>query len=158
MEHIKSQLKQLKAIAPDREFAARAKLQILGETRAPSFALPRVSLPHTISWGWLGAGLTTALVAIVMVIPLAFPEPTFSASLNAENIANEYGNLPINIQLKEISYEQRVNQTIASALTEVSDTKVKHLNADILKTEQAETMLPESSTTDVDAMLQQIMN
>lgn len=157
MEHIKSQLKQLKAITPDRDFAARAKLQILGgERQTVVAALPRFSVSRS-SWAWLGAGLSTALIAVVMMIPLAFPEQTY-ASLNVENIANEYGNLPINIQLKEISYEQNVNQTIATALTEVSDTKIKHLNTEILKTEQAETLLPESSTTDVDAMLQQIMN
>lgn len=158
MEHIKSQLKGLKAITPDREFAARAKLQILGKQRSSMLALPRVvSMPHISPWGWLGAGLTTALLAVITIIPLAFPRPTLSASLNVENLANEYGNLPINIQLKEISYEQRMNQTITSALSEVSGTKVKHLNMDILKTEQQSTLL-ESSTTDVDAMLQQIMN
>ncbi len=156
MEHIKSQLKQLKAITPDRDFAARAKLQILGGERPAIVTLPHFSMSRS-SWAWIGAGLSIALIAVVMMIPLAFPEQTY-ASLDVGNIANEYGNLPINIQLKEISYEQNVNRTIATALTEVSDTKATHLNAEILKTEQAQTALPESSTTDVDAMLQQIMN
>ena len=158
MEHIKSQLKALKAITPDREFAVRAKRAILGEERIALHAVPRFAMPRLSSWGWLGAGLTTAMLVVVTIVPLAYPEPTFSASLNPENITKEYGNLPINIQLKEISYEQRVNQTIASAITEVSDTKVKHLNADILKTEQRGAALSESSTTDVDALLEQIMN
>ncbi len=157
MEHIKRQLKTLNAIAPDREFAARAKARIVGETRtAPSFTLPRVALPHISFWSYAGAGLTAMLLLVITAIPLAFPNPT-AASLNPENLVNEYGNLPINIQLKEITYEQGVNQAIASALSEVSDTKMKHLNASLLKAEQPTSTL-DTTTTDVDAMLQQIMN
>jgi hypothetical protein len=116
------------------------------------FALPRFNV-----WSLSGAGLSVALLLVIVIMPFAFPQPSLSASLNAETIIKEFSNLPINIQLKEITYEQKVNQTITSAISEVSDTKIQHLNASILKTEQEQAMFPEMGTSSVDLMLEQVM-
>lgn len=158
MEHTKAQLKTLKAIFPDRSFVLRAKHAILNETRPAATFSRSFTLP-TFSWTWISASLSVALVAAIAIIPLAFPKPTFSASLNSEVITNEFSDLPINIQLKEITYEQRMSQTITSAISEVSDTTTKHLNAAIINTEAQNASSSEASTTkDVDALLQQVLN
>ena len=162
MNKLKAQLKQLRTIEPDRDFAIRAKYAILADRRDAhhfSFALPKFSFTRNSMLAWSGAGLTVALLLIVIILPLAFAKPTLSASLSPETLISEYGNLPINIQLKEIKYDQTVSQTISSAITEVSDTKTKHLNSDVINLEaQNASLMNDASTTSVDALLNQVIN
>ncbi|MEK7089384.1 MAG: hypothetical protein AAB920_01040 [Patescibacteria group bacterium] len=165
MNKLKAQLRQLRTIEPDRDFAIRAKYAILSDRRDArgfSFALPKFSLPSLFArnavLAWSGAGLTVALLLLVIVLPLAFARPTLSASLSPETLISEYGNLPINIQLKEIKYDQIVSQTISSAITEVSDTKTKHLNSDLINEEAQNALFSNASTTSVDALLNQVIN
>lgn len=161
MNKIKAQLKHLRTIEPDRDFAIRAKYAILRDQRDArtfSFALSKFSFTRSSAWAWSGAGLTVALLLIVVLLPFAFPKPTLSASLSPETLINEYGNLPINIQLKEITYDQSVSQTISSAITEVSNTKTKHLNADLINAEAKNAIPSDASTTNVDTLLNQVIN
>ena len=157
MNNIKDQLKLLRAIEPDRNFAIRAKFEILAPTRSRSFSFPTFAIHRNAILAWSGAGLT-AILLFVVAIPLFFPKPSMSASLSTETLINEYGSLPINIQLKEIKYDQTVNQTISSAITEVSNTKTKHLNSDILSSEAQKATMKSVTTTNVDALLNQAIN
>lgn len=160
MNNIKSQLKRLKTIEPDRDFAIRAKYAVLSPrgTQHSSFALPQLPFVRNSLWAWAGAGLSAALLLVVIILPFAFPKPTLSASLSPEDLINEYGGLPINIQLKEIKYDQTVNQTISSAITEVSDTKTKHLNSAIINSEANNASLNDTNAKNVDALLNQVIN
>jgi hypothetical protein len=161
MNKLKAQLKHLRTIEPDRDFAIRAKFAILSDRRDAHhfpFVLPKFSFTRNAVLAWSGAGLTVALLLIVVILPLAFAKPTLSASLSPETLINEYGNLPINIQLKEIKYDQTVSQTISSAITEVSDTKTKHLNLDLINIEAESAIQDDASTTSVDALLNQVIN
>ena len=158
MNNIKDQLKQLRAIEPDRDFAIRAKFEILAPTKSRGFSLfPKLNIHRNVMLAWSGAGLTVMLL-LVIAVPLFFPKPSMSASLSTETLINEYGNLPINIQLKEIKYDQTVNQTISSAITEVSNTKTKHLNSDILSSEAQNATIKNVETQNVDALLNQAIN
>lgn len=161
MNNIKSQLKRLKTIEPDRDFAIRAKYAVLSSAHSAhrsSFAFPQFSFARN-SVAWVGAGLSAALLLVAIILPFAFPKPSLSASLSPEDLINEYGSLPINIQLKEIKYDQTVNQTISSAITEVSDTKTKHLNSDIINSEAKNASLNDaSSTKNVENLLNQVIN
>lgn len=157
MNNIKDQLKQLRAIQPDRDFAIRAKFEILAPARTQGFSFPKFSIHRNMVLAWSGVGLT-ALLLLVVMIPLFFPKPTLSASLSTETLINEYGSLPINIQLKEIKYDQAVNQTISSAITEVSNTKTKHLNSNILSSEAQKATVKSVDTKNVDALLNQAIN
>ncbi|MCX6788298.1 MAG: hypothetical protein NTZ36_00230 [Candidatus Jorgensenbacteria bacterium] len=160
MINIKEQLKQLRTIEPDRDFAIRAKYAIIGnrDIRESSFSLPRFSFSRN-AWALSGAGLTAILLLIIVAVPLAFPKPTLSASLSPETLIGEYGNLPINIQLKEITYEQTVSQTISSAISEVSDTKTSHLNSDLINSEaQKNASIDDTGAKNVDTLLNQVIN
>lgn len=161
MNNIKSQLKRLKAIEPDRDFVIRAKYAFISSmqpTHNTVHALPRFANIRAMSWAWTGAGLTIALLLAVVAIPFAFPKPSLSASLSPDTLISEYGNLPINIQLKEITYGQDVNQTISSAITEVSDTKTKHLNSDVISSEAKNASIEDPSVKNVDSLLNQVIN
>lgn len=157
MNNTKLQLKKLSTITPDREFVLRARQAVLRAHTPMAHPSYQFALPRFNVWSLSGAGLSVALLLVIVIMPFAFPQPSLSASLNAETIIKEFSNLPINIQLKEITYEQKVSQTITSAISEVSDTKIQHLNTSILQTEQEQAMLPEISTSSVDMMLEQVM-
>lgn len=158
MNNIKDQLKQLRTIEPDRAFAIRAKYEILAPAKSQGLSLfPKLNIHRNVLLAWSGAGLTAVLLFVV-TIPLFFPKPTLSASLSTETLMNEYGSLPINIQLKEIKYDQAVNQTIASAITEVSNTKTKHLNSTILNSEAQKATIKSVETKNVDTLLNQAIN
>lgn len=160
MNKLKSQLKHLRTIEPDRDFAIRTKFAILTDrrdTRHFSLMLPKFSFTRNSVLAWGGAGLTIALLLIVVILPLAFAKPTLSASLSPDTLISEYGNLPINIQLKEIKYDQTVSQTIASAITEVSDVSTKHLNSDLISKEANNAALDDARATSVDALLNQVI-
>lgn len=162
MQELKAHLKRMKAIEPDRSFAVRAKYEILARNNkedSRAFTLPAFSFQFTraslLTWG--GIGLTAILLGIVVATPILFPKPTLSASLSTDTLLSEYGNLPINIQLREITYDQTVNQTISSAITEVRDTKTQHLSSDLIAAEAKTAATPAASTTDVDALLNQVI-
>lgn len=161
MDNLQRQLKLLRAIEPDRDFALRAKMEILrtapNETRGislPSF----IRTLRTPAFAWSGFALTAVLIVVVVGTPILFPKPTMSASLSADTLLEEYNSLPINIQLKEISYDQTVNQTVSSAISEVSDTKTKHLNSELINSEANKVAPVDATTSNVDSLLDQAIN
>jgi len=80
-----------------------------------------------------------------------------SASLDSQKLNQEFNNLSINIQLDEISYRQDVNQTIASALSEISGTNAKHLNSSILEKEISGLKINQNQNGEIDEMLESVM-
>ena len=151
------QLKKLKYIEPDRGFVLRARNEIFVGSK-PAFSItPRIPAFAIPMWAWSGAALTALLVGVSFIVPMMFPRPAFSASLNMNTLASEYGNLPINIQLKEITYEQSMNQAVASAITEVTDTKTQHLNKELLQTEEQSAAFTETSSTQIDSLLETVL-
>ncbi len=156
-DHLTTQLKKLSTIEPDPRFAARARKAVLASR--PGYAGIRVSFSFSAfpMWAWSGAALTTLLVGTIVLIPLALPRPTLSASFNAESLSSEYENLPINIQLKEIRYEQTVNQAITSAITEATDTNMKHLNTSLIQSEEKDAALAATEDVKINALLDSVL-
>lgn len=127
------QLKRLRAIEPDRRFVARSRNLIL--TPAPTAPVP-LRWP-LVAWATGGVAITATLVVLLATPQFSAPQRVLASSLNQVTLESEFNNLPINIQLQEISYNQSLNQTIASAIHEIGDSSTSHLNRDLLESEGA---------------------
>ncbi|MCL4403854.1 hypothetical protein M1432_00670 [Patescibacteria group bacterium] len=148
---ILEQLKTLKKIAPDAEFAARSRRTIL--------ALAPERRSRMIFAAWPRMALGAAALATVFVFAFFFPgAPKTVPIASADALSSEFNNLSINIELKQISYNQNTNQTISSALTEISGTSTNHLNPAVLKAE-SEPFDPNApvSNPEIDKLLNQAL-
>ena len=142
------QLYKLKAIEPDPAFLTRSRVLILTSEKSA------FRWPVFLAWSTAFMVLTLAVVSSAILFNA---KPALSASLNPEKINQEFDNLSINIELKEITYHQAVNQTIASALTEITDNQTKHMNSDLLKLE-GQNLNPSSIINPViDELLNQVI-
>jgi hypothetical protein len=95
-----------------------------------------------------------AVLFIAVILP-GLPKTVPIAS--AEALSNEFNNLSVNIELRQITYNQNVNQTISSALTEITNNKLNHLNPAVLQSESSSvdpTAAP-ASNPQIDALLNQ---
>lgn len=123
------QLKKLRNVAPDAAFHARSKSVILALHEKQK---PRIAWLPALAW----AG---ALAAVLLVATVFFPAPNPSSLsislLNTQRISEEFDNLTISIQLKEIRYNQNADQTIASAINEIGETRAGHLNGALIESE-----------------------
>lgn len=125
---ITTQLKSLKRITPHPAYAARGRAMLLAAAR------PRVNPWRSLQWA---GAFTFAMITLFIVATLSLPaEPTLSASLNESVLAGELESLPINIELRELTYRAATERTIQSAITEISGTDdAAHLNPEILSRE-----------------------
>ncbi len=148
---ILEQLKDLKRIAPDPDFAARTKRLILA-TSAPR-------RPFGIFAAWPKVALGAAVLAALVLVIEAPGAPKAVPIASAEALNNEFTNLSINIELKQVSYNQDVNQTIASAISEITTNKLSHLNPAVLQAESAG-LNPGVPASDpkIDDLLNQVTN
>ncbi|PIR06463.1 hypothetical protein COY65_02345 [Candidatus Jorgensenbacteria bacterium CG_4_10_14_0_8_um_filter_39_13] len=128
-KEIIEQLKRLKNIQPDIAFVQNSWRLILTSP---------VSQPKI--WFW-PAKLALALTLIFLLLGAVYftlifnNKPTLSSNnFNSQFLTKEFDNLAINIQFQELSYYQKINQVIASALVEISQSN-NHLNPQTLKNE-----------------------
>jgi len=128
-ERIIKQLKQLKSIAPDNAFVSRSREIVINTTPAKRSRLALI-------FAWSGAA---AMIMIIISISYIMSAPTMalSSSLNETKINEEIDSLSAGIEVQQITYEQKVSQTVTSALQEVGETKVNHLNESLLEKEVA---------------------
>lgn len=145
-DQIIKQLNNLKAISPSPTFKEKSRGLIL---KIP----PKTNY---IEWRTLSLAGITAVILLILVVGSNLSQPIIS-SLDEDRLNKELGNLNINIQLREISYQQKINQTIASALNEISDNDVRHLNQSLLETEQNDINLDDSANPEIDNLLNQII-
>ena len=127
-EEIIKQLKTLKNVTPDTGFISRTR---------KNFILPIQSSKQAFSlFSWQYASVFAAILIVIFALPFFFiPEPTL-ASLDSETISKEVHALPINIQLKEVRYDESVQNTISDAISEASNTDINHLNKSLLEKEK----------------------
>ncbi|MDI6820839.1 MAG: hypothetical protein QMD65_01525 [Patescibacteria group bacterium] len=152
-EEIIQQIKKLRAIRPDEQFVKNSRGLILA-ANGPAKIQIKVTWP-IFAWS------AVAAFCIILVISLSLPRiqnsKILSSSLDQAKIEQELNNLTINIQLEQITYNQTVSQTIASALNEISDTYIKHLNRGILESEQRTLNDLNPQTPDIDTMLNKVI-
>lgn len=143
-------LNKLKGIEPDPTFVKKCRFLILEKaSQKPVLVL----WPRLI---WIGA--LAGLLLIIALPNLINRKQLNAASLNnVERLSREFNELTINIQLKEISYQQNINQAIASALTEISDTQVKHLNQSVLQEENNNFNVPDDQNQKINDLLDKVI-
>jgi len=125
-------LQILRNIEPDKGFAENTKRIVLAMS-------PRKTLAPKSFFGLVFAGgLAMILLAIVGLGSIFFAgsEPALSNSFDSDILRGELDNLAIDLQLDEIAYQQDINNTIASALAEIGDSRTNHLNLSILESEK----------------------
>jgi hypothetical protein len=123
------QLKKLKSVKPGTDFAAATRQLILAVPQPRRFIFP-VQI-----WALGGAVAVLILVLVISIAGFGRISTLSDLTTNSEEIDREFKNLSINIQLQEISYRQSVNEVIASALGEISDSGPSYLKSSILERE-----------------------
>ena len=156
MKEITTQLKKFRAIEPTGAFRDKTLSLILQNRphQAPSGAWPRPA--RVLSWSWLWApALASIILAITIGGRLLSAKPALS-SFNADGLRSEFNGLEINIELKEISYRQGVSQEIASAITEITDNRTRHLSPSLLESEASNLNLDAGGSSEIDELLNQL--
>lgn len=146
-------LNNFKLIEPDKTFFQKCRGQILALNSKPEKRF-------VLSWPIFALSGAFAVIVLIGVLSLTFifpKEQVSSASFDSQKLSQEFNNLSINIQLKEIKYHQDVNQTIASALSEISGTKTRHLNSSILEKEINDLEINQNQNGEIDEMLKSVM-
>ncbi len=152
-DQIIRQLKKLRAIEPEARFVSGSRRAILATRREAPASF------------WFGAnlrlaGLMAGMVAVVAASVFLFSGSGASTALaSPEDLNREFSTMNINVELKEIDYRQSVSQTVASALSEISDNKTRHLNENVLQSE-SDSLIEETPVADpqVDKLLNQVIN
>jgi hypothetical protein len=141
------QLKRLKSIEPDLSFVSSSRRTILAfRKQEPVFTWPSFRL----------AGAFAGLVAMLITSIALFSGNSASMAIaSPEVLSKEFSSLNINIELQEIDYRQNINQTIASAISEISNNKARHLNQDVLSSESDNLNLDTAGT---DPQIDQLLN
>ncbi len=148
-DQIIRQLRRLKSIEPDPSFVLGSRRSILAiKKQEPVFAFTWPNLRFVGAF----AGLVAVLVTSIFLFS---GKSAPSALASPEVLSKEFSNLNINIELQEIDYRQNVNQTITSAISEISDNKARHLNQDVLNSESNNLNLDAAGS---DPQIDQLLN
>jgi hypothetical protein len=81
-----------------------------------------------------------------------------TASLDPQNLLQEINGLSAGIEVGQLSYQDDANQTIASALNEITNTKTRHLSNALLQNEEDGLNLNDSTNPQIDNLLNQVVN
>ena len=144
-------LQILRNIEPDKNFVENTKRIVLAVS-------PGKTLTPKSFFGLVFAGgLAMIFLAIVGLGSIFFAgsEPALSNSFDSDILRGELDNLAIDLQLDEIAYQQDINNTIASALAEISDYRINHLNLSILESEKG---LIEENGEEKDSRIKDLLN
>ena len=148
MQEIKTQLKKFRLIEPGEAFRKRALNSMIEEKPEARWAF---------NWRSLWAPALASLALILVIGGRLISARPSLASFNPEGLRNEFNGLNINIELKEISYRQSVNQEIASAITEIADNKTRHLSPSLLEEEASDVDWSEEGNSEIDDLLNQVI-
>ncbi len=151
MKDLAKQLKTLDTIEPDEHFVAGLRRTI--------FAVPK---SRKSVWEILPLWATAfamLVVSIVTATSLTKPDRALSAVENPGLLSQEFDSLSINVELQAITYHQTVDQTIVSALNEISSNKMRHLNQELLQSEEKRFDVPvgEGNNTQIDTLLNKVI-
>lgn len=151
-KHIIKQLKNLRTIEPDNGFVLR--------TRNIFTPTTTTTPPRSFSffnWRYASA-FAFVLICVVLTVPFfAFtPEETL-ASLDTKLLASEIQSLPINVELKELNYNQKAQDIITIAVSEVSNTYTSHLNESLILKEEEIIKAEKEVSSNIDDLLKQVI-
>lgn len=127
------QFESIRSLEPDPGFVSNSKNIICAVKPERGFGIFRAFQPAFL-------GSFAVMVAVVMGAYFVGSrgESTLGyTSLNGERISNELDGANIDIELQELAYKQSINSAVASALQEIGNDRVSHLNGPLLKSESA---------------------
>lgn len=155
------QLKKLRAVGPDTAWSANVRRVVLA-SRMTTTAIPALVRPRIFSRTfWFVAPAVAAFALILVLIPPLFSDSGSVAmsqsSLNPENIQEELNGLSINIQIKEIRYQETAQKTVASAISEITDTEMPHLSPSLLENELPPLELTSPRNESIDSLLDKLL-
>lgn len=155
------QLRKLKAIGPDTTWSTNARRVVLASRAAPT-SLPVLERPRIFSRTfWFVAPALAAFALILVFVPPLFSDSGSVAmsqsALNPENIQEELNGLSINIQIKEIRYQETAQKTVASAISEITDTEMPHLSPSLLENELPPLELKSPRNESIDSLLDNLL-
>jgi hypothetical protein len=148
-------LKSLESIRPDAAFVSRTRNIVLERTQPTRVAFFRVQWVHRGIFSFAGAAVAI-LIGFLIFEP--FGSSVTATSLENTQLSNEWSSLSINIQLKEVSYNNNAERIIASAINEIQDTNTRHLNASLIQEEREMLGTQEVKNNAIDDMLNQVLN
>ncbi len=150
-QDIIKQLKKLREIEPDGDFLNRSRSFIV------SYEKPGTSVrlrSYFAAWA--------ASFAVIFLIVLGYVFlPTKNNSLpiaSAETLTNELQGMNVNLTLEEMSYNNEVNQTINSAISEITNNKAPHLNGGILQSESSKVDSASSVGSSQDSKINELLD
>lgn len=149
-EEIKKNLNNLRIIGSSPEFKKTSRALVLSykpET-ATLFGMPLLKIAGAFA------------VFILLIAALTFelsPTPVLSSSFNPNYLQNEIETLTVSVQIEEVEYREKANETLVSALNEIENTNVKHLNNSLLQSEAEGINLHDSTNPEIDAMLETVI-
>tara|TARA_Y100000310_G_scaffold242919_1_gene247178 strand:- start:321 stop:551 length:231 start_codon:yes stop_codon:yes gene_type:complete len=73
------------------------------------------------------------------------------------DIKDELEELTISIELEEIAYSESLNEAVAVALQEISNDSLRHLNTELLLTEQEKFLFEEEGNPEIDELLNTVL-
>lgn len=154
-KEILKQLNNLNLIRPSNAFATRSK-QII-------FAMPQERAQYS------GFFFKPAFVGLFSILLIAISagfyyigsrnlQTAAYSSLSQDKLSAELKNLTIAIEVDNLEYRQSVNKTVAYALQEIDNNGTSHLNKELLKTEQDNLNITETSNEDINTLLNTVIN
>ncbi|MAF80236.1 hypothetical protein CL629_04115 [bacterium] len=149
-KEIIQQLEKLKSIEPHWEFQDSSKRSILASSQ--SFSLLSLWRPL-----YMGSFAALALVIGLSIILISGGGSSAYASLDMGDIKDELEELTISIELEEIAYSESLNEAVAVALQEISNDSLRHLNTELLLTEQEKFLFEEEGNPEIDELLNTVL-
>lgn len=156
---ITEKIKMLQRIEPDAVFRARVKTELLSLPPKKKllfltrFSSKNINILRVFSFG--GAAVAAIVMTFVFFAPARTPA---IASLENSQLVDELSGFSINIQLEEIAYRNAADQIISSAITEIRNTEIKHMNPSVIKEEQEKLDDIHVRNVEIDELLNKITN
>ena len=152
-EHIIEQLKSLQSIKPDNRFVLRTRNLFI-----PTSASITVPSRTFSIFNWQYASAFALVLMCIVAIPFFVftPEETL-ASLDTEVLSSEIHSLPITAQLQELKYNETAQDTITSAVSEALNTDTNHLDRSLIIKEGEEINANTEVDTNVDDLINQVL-
>lgn len=144
MELIKKKLAMLRHIYPDPGFMMNTKKDILLHSQVFSVS---TLLKRSPIWLRTTSAVALLIMAIISIPFLNKKQPSLSTLGNAEKLSAEAAELPISIELQELSYQNSNNEVITAAISEIKDTNSRHLNNKVIESE-IENIKPQENRED----------
>ncbi|MEX0690147.1 MAG: hypothetical protein WD095_01750 [Candidatus Paceibacterota bacterium] len=140
-------LEILKSVRPDNEFKDSTRRLILATTpEVKVFSLPKLAFSAILA------------VAILAVTGLGIFDSKHPVLASFDELKQEYEDLTSTLEIEEIEYRQNVNNTISSALKEISSSEASHLNQSLIEEERDQiNFMEEDNEEEVDDLLNQII-